>query len=680
MGKYILQISYVILGLILVFVYPKLYLISRNSDFNQRILHSIFTRKYFIALTSLIFIASLILLPLSFISFAILFSIALGCLESNQKRSELIFKIASICLGFLMASFLASWIYDSHNRLALSLIQSVQVLGVTSIGFLLLQGPNQGQRNSVINNLVRSIFYFLAAIVICYLALSVSQNLKIDSFYQWHHWGAYIGQAQLLAIGIKPFNDIPLLYGLGPVSMIAIGCSWNCWYAMFWITSIGPIIFTALIIYLSIKLGKLKNPLSIFLAICIGICACLLWPPYQREILSVTTFPSISALRFLPALLVFSIALSIVVNLKKSISPLGYKTIFAHLSWIACFAWSPEAAIQSSVIWVPLFIWFRHPAPSFITLLRASIEMLLVLAIGISFLCLIFYLFLGVWPDLTQYLTYLQFQQAEYEKVNSNGMIWFAITCSFIFFSLSNSKEYLVIPRNNALAVWITALLCFADFTYFLSHSHDSVLADLLPYFSLLLFAIFGQLHQDIRKNICAILLSSIVGWASLFSGWNQITNQFYLDIHNSLAHFLIDSPKDLISRFNRQTQDPFTIIPRSEIESKKAKTVNRAITYIHENFHESIETYDKWWLVDAGEIYPPWNTLHGPVNFWRFPSEKRRYYLAKGAERLGRSGWILYDKSLPNIDALLADHDVFYDRTHQIDFDEYMAIRYQPK
>ena len=238
----------------------------------------------------------------------------------------------------------------------------------------------------------------------------------------------------------------------------------------------------------------------------------------------------------------------------------------------------------------------------------------------------------------------------------------------------------MAIPRNNALAIWLTALLCFANFSYFLSHSHDSVLADLLPYFSLLLFSIFGQLRQDIRHNVCAILLSSIVGWASLFSGWSQVINQFYLDTHTSLAHFLIDAPKDLIDRFNRQTQDPFQTIPRSEIETKKTKTVNRAIAYIHENFHESVETYDSWWLVDAGEIYPPWNTLHGPVNFWRFPSEKRRYYLQKGAQKLGRSGWLLYDKSLPNIDVILTDHDVFYDRTHQIDFYDYKAIRYQPK
>ncbi|QWD96896.1 hypothetical protein [Polynucleobacter sp. MG-6-Vaara-E2] len=680
MGKYILQISYVILGLILVFIYPKRYLISQNSYLGQLNSESIFSKKSFIALSSLIFIASLILLPLSFVGLAILFSIALGYSETDQKRSELIIKTVSICLGFLIASFLSSWMHDGHNRLTLPLIQSVQVLGITSIGFLLLQKLHQGHKNSVINTMVCSILYCFAAVAICYLALTVNQNLKIDSFYQWHHWGAYIGQAQLLADGIKPFNDIPLLYGLGPVSTIALGCTWNCWYAMFWITSIGPIIFTALIIYLSLKLGKLKNPLSVFLAISVGISSCLLWPPYQHEILSITTFPSISALRFLPALLVFSISISIVIDLQKSISPLSIKTIFTHFLWIACFAWSPEAAIQSSVIWVPLFIWFRYPAPSFATLLQASIELFLVFMIGIGFLCLIFYSFLGAWPDLTQYLTYLQFQQAEHEKVNSNGMIWFAIACSFIFFSLSSSKDYLAIPRNNALAIWLTALLCFANFSYFLSHSHDSVLADLLPYFSLLLFSIFGQLRQDIRQNVCAILLSSIVGWASLFSGWSQIINQFYLDTHTSLAHFLIDAPKDLIDRFNRQTQDPFQTIPRSEIEAKKAKTVNRAIAYIHENFHESVETYDSWWLVDAGEIYPPWNTLHGPVNFWRFPSEKRRYYLQKGAQKLGRSGWLLYDKSLPNIDVILTDHDVFYDRTHQIDFDDYKAIRYRPK
>jgi hypothetical protein len=135
-----------------------------------------------------------------------------------------------------------------------------------------------------------------------------------------------------------------------------------------------------------------------------------------------------------------------------------------------------------------------------------------------------------------------------------------------------------------------------------------------------------------------------------------------------------------LIDRFNRQTQDPFSIIPRSEIESRKAKVVNGVIAYIHNHFGEPVETYDRWWLVDAGETFQPWNTMHGPVNFWRFPSERRRQYLSNGTKRLNQAGWLLYDKDLPNIESILADHDAIYLRANEIDFGEYKAIRYQPK
>jgi hypothetical protein len=57
-----------------------------------------------------------------------------------------------------------------------------------------------------------------------------------------------------------------------------------------------------------------------------------------------------------------------------------------------------------------------------------------------------------------------------------------------------------------------------------------------------------------------------------------------------------------------------------------------------------------------------------------------RRQYLASGAKKLRRSGWLLYDKSLPSIDLILKDYDEVYIRVHELDFDGYKAIRYLPK
>ena len=48
-------------------------------------------------------------------------------------------------------------------------------------------------------------------------------------FTTWHHWGAYVGPAELMWAGARIFYDSPAQYGLGPTMLIALGCSFDCW-------------------------------------------------------------------------------------------------------------------------------------------------------------------------------------------------------------------------------------------------------------------------------------------------------------------------------------------------------------------------------------------------------------------------------------------------------------------
>jgi hypothetical protein len=182
MGKYILQMSYVLLVIFLVFIFPKINFAVRSQANQHSKFSSAFTKNSFFSLAVLIAIAALILLPLHFVILCLVFSIGLSYISTQNSRVAPILQICSIFIGLVMASFLSSWIYDSHNRLNISLAQSLQVIALTAIGYLLLQGKEKPSRLQSFNSVICKILYCIAGVVICYLAISVGQNLKIDSF------------------------------------------------------------------------------------------------------------------------------------------------------------------------------------------------------------------------------------------------------------------------------------------------------------------------------------------------------------------------------------------------------------------------------------------------------------------------------------------------------------------
>ena len=84
--------------------------------------------------------------------------------------------------------------------------------------------------------------------MIFFVVLFLGLNLVIDLQTAWHHWGAYIGPAQLVFAGVLPLHDIPLQYGFGPTMLLAASCKINCWSGMYWLTGITTI-FTQTIAY-----------------------------------------------------------------------------------------------------------------------------------------------------------------------------------------------------------------------------------------------------------------------------------------------------------------------------------------------------------------------------------------------------------------------------------------------
>jgi len=670
-GKIILHLCYVLFGVYLIWVYPFKIFASHTDDSSAS---KNFSPKHLKAIAGAIFLAAFLLLPVTYFLPCLLLSLYIG-----RKTPDAKYQTSAIFLGLLISSFTAFWMHNDHNRLSLGVLEAVQFFSITAFFYWILER----QQVSTLSLLQRRVGYWLSSlgfgIALVYLALQTGTNTQIDSFYQWHHWGAYIGQAELLVQGIVPFNDIPLQYGLGPASLIALSCKANCWIALYWIVSVAAIVFTILIALLGLKLSKVKSPACIGMVLLLGLLTSLLWPPYQNGILSISTFPSVSALRFLPSLLMLC---ALIFDPLKNI--IGYfsrplRTLLLLALWLLAFAWSPEAGIQSSILWVPYYTWNRVKYKQGFKLLEsmflAALELFIAFVLGVGLMSACFYGFFKEWPQLSQYLTYLHSLPGAPEKVNSNGLIWYVIACCGIWLYWIRGNR----SHQSQLSVWLVALLCFANFTYFLSHNHDSVIADLSPYFLLLLLAIYGHSQQGALRSLVSMVIAGCIGWTTLMVGWGTVLTGALQDAQSSPSAFFSVAPHKLIDQFNRETQDPFRFIPRSAVEKLKSAELNQTLQYLHAQFHEPIEVFDQWMLINAQEAYPPWNGFHGPVTSSPLPPANRDAYLDRVAKKLQRSGWILFDKDFA-MDDYLRNYDGAYSRTRELDFPHYHAIRYEPK
>ena len=676
-SKITLYLSYVFFGIFIAFIYPWQNQIAIQNGNLSGLLgnqNRVWDKDWLLRLGIVIAIISSALIPLHFVIGSLTLAWILSYREMQWRTRGIV-----IFIGIIVSSFLVFWLHNDKNRLSLAPIQSLQFFCITLLGYLSLTSLTSIAINSKIHNICKSLIYSLFIALAFYFSFDSHANLSIDSFYQWHHWSAYLGQAQLVASGAIPLNDIPVQYGSGPILLSAIGCNFDCWLAFYWISASSSFLLTIVIGFLSLILSNAKSALQIFTLLAVALLTSLFWPPYQNEILSITTFPSITGLRFLPSLLMLC---SIFIYIKLNESKLSLKRPSVYLFtlvWGFCMAWSPDAGIQASVVWLPFYFWTRISQLPQAPTKKLALKILLELAAScMAILCLLtlsFYCYFGEWPNLTYYLAYLQSLPGAPEKVNSNGPIWFVLTIMIVWLCFTKST----IALRSTKLVWLSALLAYGNFTYFLSHSHDSVMADLLPYFTLVLCGIYGYAPSTLFRNITSILLAAIIGWSSLMVGWPKIFEIATINSQGTLSTFLIESPKKLISHFNIENSDPFSFVPRSSEASLKSANLNSSIKYLHDHSSDPVEIFDQWLLIDGGTLSAPWNAFHGPVTSLVLPQSKQKYYLERFSKKFPRSGWVLYDKDFP-MDNSLQLYDSAYTRTKEIDFQYFRAIYYVPK
>ena len=134
---------------------------------------------------------------------------------------------------------------------------------------------------------------FLAGYALIAAILSFSTGiLRADSslLTLWHHWGAYIGPAELMMAGAKLFHDIPLQYGFGPTSLIAAWCGNDCWLAMYAITSVTTLLWALAIAAMALLVSS-PGPMARVIVLALCLAACFFWTAYPPAMVSPLATP-----------------------------------------------------------------------------------------------------------------------------------------------------------------------------------------------------------------------------------------------------------------------------------------------------------------------------------------------------------------------------------------------------
>lgn len=571
-------------------------------------------------------------------------------------------------IGLLVMTFLPWWLHQPRQwfSLSLSVAQMISVVLLTVATCWMLTRKMSVEQDTSSSRRLRALTYAAFGIGIICLVFSTGWLLTFPGTLLWHHWGAYVGPALLVAEGVHPLYDIPAQYGLGITLLLAQGCQLNCWSAMYWTAALMTTAMTALLGYLALQFNGSRHPLSVFATLAIVLICGLFWTANPRGLVAPLSYPSTTGVRFLPGVLM----LVLLVRHARQGHAGQMPPVWGHLLWLACIMWSPEAGLHATVLWASYFIWARtwaksdsNPTARFV---QAFTLLSIVLVGGFVLIALGYRLLLGDFPDFTTYFVYLLYPPGPL-PINPFGTIWFAVACMICWtFSWWHTPHRTPANASLVIASWLSALLCFASFTYYLGRSHDNNILNLLPFFALMLQATRSIAPAGTVRMLATTLLAACLGWFPVF-GLNS------LSAAHSQGRLLEFAPHELARAFSRDpTRGSFYI--QSE---QGREDLNAALQKIHRDYGEPVEIFDRFLLVDTEKTGAPWNAWSGPANFAFLPSDLRRIYLARVAKRLKRAGWVVYEKEYDNV---LRDYESVYRRSEELSFGTYNAVRFVPR
>lgn len=594
---------------------------------------------------------------------------------------------ASTTAALFLGSTLLWWRRpEAGLQLTIAELVSDAVISATVLWLLLRSGtPGPAARAARTRNALLGA-YLLAAAWLCFTTFAIEQGGA--ALTAWHHWGAYIGPAELLLSGAHLFTDFPAQYGLGPTLLVAAQCGSDCWSGFYVLAGCAALGYAALLALLLQKVldKAVSAPVEATL-LALMFCCSLLWTSLPSALATPLLTPSTTGLRFLPALLVALCAWDTLAQDSRRTRLLG------HLAWLTGMLWSPESAFYCTFVWWPTltlraFATCRQPPLTLLAL--QALRLLALLGGAVLLFAVACRTAFGEWPDPKAVFAYVLYPPGPL-PVALNGALLFALAV-FALGSVqlvaalraADAPEAGAEPavRQAVARAFVPMLLAFATWSYFLlGRSHDNNLLNLSPFLLLVLASVLREARHVEWKLSAAALAGSFAGWLVVFNfaGWQAALEQGRLfDFRPGavLAHFSFDDPhmrQVLGQSYGKIQGDPAELRTLLNLAQGTAPGPYSVIT--------SAMTLPRT-APDAA-----WNGMEAAETYAFLPLALRTEFLRRTAVRLHRCGWLVIDRAYldgyqgyPSKVEWLASYDSVYTPDRQLQFGSFLGFHLVPK
>ena len=579
--------------------------------------------------------------------------------------------VAVLFLDFCLAMTLAWWRRNGGvvniSNLELLALQ----LPLVVLTFALIGKVDDRQENAFTWR-VTKVAFFLGAVV--FLFSTGLQDEPWMRWLSWHHWGAYIGPAELARSGVRLFYDVPVQYGLGPTLAVALSCGADCWRGMYFVVGMSSLLYAMIVLSVASRIGGPgQSRPQIVLVGLVTFIALFVWTAYPPRLGSPALTPSVSGLRFLP----LAVLMWVLVRRQKTHTA-AKPSEAIHALWILGVLWSPESAFQVSVVWWPYYVWaccLRAGAGDlWRTLALANARLIGWLVGGCTLFLLIYRMVYGVTPTFEGYFAYVLYPPGPL-PIDPSGAVWFfAFVILIGFLGLCGQlKREPDSPSTHILVVVLLATYSVA--AYFLGRSHDNNLLNISAFFVLLLLALRTSGHPLLLRVTACGLLAALLAYPMLagFDVWNDVAKR------GGLFHFRPHATTSAFSYMESRGGAAIQSVGGAGASDASSRDVADGMRTIEERFHEPVTVIDPALNLENSNSGRPWSAYHGPENYAYLPSSLRRKFLVNVAQKLDRAGWLLVRRDYDSA-AWLSDYDEVYRRDRTLDFGTYYAIRYVPR
>jgi hypothetical protein len=500
-------------------------------------------------------------------------------------------------------------------------------------------------------------------------------------FTTWHHWGAYVGPAELMWAGARIFYDSPAQYGLGPTTLIALSCSFDCWKGMYYIVGIANALYAAVIAFVALRLlGRDRTVGMTSVALAATFAACFLYSAYPPSPATPSISPSTGGLRFLPCAILVAYLVS---GAEQAWS--RRQRWVGHLIWAFGLLWAPESAFHATFVWWPYYLWrYTEDGQGGLrglgTVVKHASWLGLILVATVALFVSTYYALFQLLPTVDGVFAYVLYPPGPVPFEFRGAFLYFAsvvvLTAASIV-ALTRRKEGPEFLRRAVLVL----LALYAVASYYLGRSIDNNLLNIMPFLVLALLVVAAPPWRPHFNALgaaavsCLIALTLSFGWSVW---WGSALEQGYA--------FEVD-PRTVRKAFDLASSETTSALDRRESGRNPlvhSADIQRAAAQIWATYHEPV-TLMAPPLVLMTSFAAPWNAVHAPEDFISIPKASRRAFLTRSMRRFNQAGWTIIQEGTPDIVAaggreLSEDFDAVYTRDISLSFGSYIATRYLPK